>query len=222
MIQAALFRQYRVWLPTIWGWIVLFGLFVTTCIFGARNIYGFLAPNDPVRAHILVIEGWLAPEELDQAVQIFKKGGYTKVVTTGGPVLDWTELMQRSDYAGLAADYLVRHGVPQDSILVVSSPASAQERTFLSAVMLRKTVKQSGITLDAINLFSSGPHARRSRLLFQMALGPKVQVGILAAIPQEYDPRVWWQASSGAESVILQSIEYIWVECFFWPGAPGS
>lgn len=220
MARVTLFRQHQVWLPTIWGWLALLVPGFVLCVFGVRNIYTYLAPNDPVGARVLVVEGWLAPKELDQAVQAFKTNGYTRIATTGGPT-DWPET-KYGNYAKMAADYLAQHGVPHDLILVVPTPPSAQERTFLSAVMLRESAQHLGIKLDAIDLFSSGAHARRSRLLYQMALGPKVHVGVLAARPEGYDPNAWWRTSKGVESIVFQSIGLIWVKCFFWPGPPGS
>lgn len=220
MLHISLYRKTQVWLPTIWGWLFLLSFVFGLCVFGARNIYTFLAPNEPVSAHTLVVEGWLAPRELDQAIQTFNTGNYSRLVTTGGPT-DWPET-KYSDYATMAADYLAQHGVPRNVIGVVPAPPSAQERTFLSAVMLRKSVQRLGITLDVIDIFSSGAHARRSRLLFQMALGSKVRVGVIAAKPEGYDPKAWWLTSKGVESIAFQSIGLVWVKCFFWPASPGS
>ena len=215
------FKHRRIWFPTLWGWLLLLALALVVCILVARNIYSFLAPYDPVGAHVLVVEGWLAPEELDQAVQTFQAGKYARIVTTGGPILGWPVLHKDNNYASMAADYLAQHGVPRESITAVPTPASAQERTFLSAVVLRESAPQLGITLDALDLLSSGAHARRSRLLFQMAFGNKVRVGILAAKPAEYDADAWWRSSSGAEAIVFQTIGLVWVKCCFWPGSPG-
>ncbi len=220
MFHITLYRKSQIWLPTLWGWFFLLSFVSAVCVFGVRNIYAFLAPNDLVGASVLVVEGWLAPSELDQAVQTFKIGGYTRVVTTGGPTV-WPET-KYGNYAAMAADYLAQHGVPRDMILVVPAPQSAQERTFLSAVMLRESARRLGIKLDAINLFSSGAHARRSRLLFQMALGHKVRVGVLAVKPEGYNPEAWWLTSNGVESIVFQSIGLVWVKFFFWPDPPGS
>jgi len=222
MIRIPLFRQCRIWLPTFFGWFVLFLIFIVTSILLVSNIYSFLAQNEPIGAHILVVEGWVAPEELDQAVQSFKKGGYDRVVTTGGPILEWAELSKYSNYAKMAADYLAQHGIPRDVIIIVPTPKSAQDRTFLSAVMFRESAQRLGIKLDAIDIFSSGSHARRSRLLFQMALGQKANVGIISARPSGFDPEAWWRSSMGVEEIIFQSIGFVWVKCCFWPEAPGS
>lgn len=222
MIRIALFRPRQIWLPTFFGWLLLMVIALVMSLFIARNIYSFLAQNEPVGARILVIEGWLAPEELDQGIQAFKKGGYEQVVTTGGPIVGWPELTTRSNYAEMAAYYLAQRGVSRNMIVAVPTPASAQERTFLSAVVLRDSAQQLGIKFDAMDLFSSGAHSRRSHLLFQMAFGKRVRIGILAARPSDYDPDAWWRSSSGVESIVFQSLGLLWVKCFFWPGSPGS
>jgi hypothetical protein len=73
-----------------------------------------------------------------------------------------------------------------------------------------------------VDVFSAGPHARRSRLLYQMALGPGVQVGVLAARPAGFDPDVWWRTSTGVEQMVFQGLGFVWVKCCFWPGPLGS
>ena len=220
MARITLCRKSQIWLPTIWGWLLLLTFIFVLCVFGVRNIYTFLAPNDPVGARILVVEGWLAPKELDQAVQTFKMGGYTRVVTTGGPT-DWPET-KYSNYAAMAADYLALHGVPRDVILVVPAPPSAQERTFLSAVMLRESAQRLGLKLDAIDLFSSGAHARRSRLLFRWPWALRFVLVCWRPNLRATIPEAWWRTSKGVESMVFQSIGLVWVKCFFWPGPPGS
>jgi len=209
-------------MPTIFGWVILLFAFVLISILSVSSLYAFLAPNEPVNSRVLVVEGWLTPEELDQAEQEFKNGRYERIVTTGGPIYGWPELLVDTDYARLAADYLVRRGVQRESISIVPTPNSAQERTFLSAVTFRESAHRLGIQLDAINIFSSGPHARRTRLLYQMALGQKVRVGILAALPSGFDPDAWWRTSIGVETMVFQSLGFVWVKCCFWPGPPGS
>jgi hypothetical protein len=141
--------------------------------------------------------------------------------------MDRPELLKYGTYAKLAADYLAQHGIPHNVITAAPAPQSAQDRTFLSAVVLRDLARQQGLNLDAMDVFSSGTHARRTRLLFQMALGSKARVGVLAARPsgyygQYYLPENWWRSSDAAESVVMQSIGLIWVKCCFWPGPPGS
>jgi hypothetical protein len=218
----ALFRRRPVWVPTLWGALVLALAFGLAALFAVRHLYAFLAVNAPVGARLLVVEGWMPADQLDQALRAIGNGPYDRVVTTGGPIVDPFQHVETGSYAERARDYLVRGGLPRDAVVAVPAPASAQDRSFLNAVMLRDWIAHSGQPVDAIDLFSSGVHSRRSWLLNRMAFGPHVRVGILAATPTEYDPAVWWRASEGAKQVLGEAFAWLWTELFFHPGAPGS
>lgn len=223
MARFSLFRRRQVWVPTLLGWLILILLVCATSLLTARWIHPFLAPNDPAPgARLLVVEGWLEAKELDQAVEVFKKGHYQHVVTTGGPSERWPEFAKSENYADLAARYLARNGLDGVPLTAVPTPASAQDRTFLSAVKVRDWTNMQGLELDALDVFSGGSHARRSRMIYQMALGPRVKVGILSARPAQYDEDRWWQMSVGVKAVLGETISVIWTACCFYPPPQGS
>ena len=202
-------------------------LLLTALVFGCtRAAYGFLAPNEPAftaqgeGARILVIEGWLDEPELAQAVVAYRRGRYAFVVTTGGPIESWLEFRAWRSYPERAASYLRTQGA--DPVVMAIAPASAQDRSFLSAVVFRDWARQAGVTLDAVDVFSGGAHARRSRLVYRMALGGEVPVGVMAARPKEYDPERWWTTSAGAKAVVGEALSLLWTKCCFWPAPPGS
>jgi uncharacterized SAM-binding protein YcdF (DUF218 family) len=220
MPRIALVRRRQVWLPTLWGWLALVVLCAVSGLLVLRGLYPFLALTRPVSAQLLVVEGWMPADQLDQALELWRAGGYEHVITTGGPINEFVPEPQ--SYAERARDYLVSHGVPAAAIVAVPAPPSAQERSFLNAVMLRDWLAHSELRADALNVVSSGVHCRRSWLLHQMAFGPKYQVGIIAAAPRGYDPAAWWRTSLGAKDVLGEAISWLWTELFFHPGAPGS
>ena len=223
MLRSLLFRRRQVWLPTLWGCLVLFVVAGVACVIIGRYMFVFLAQNDPeAQAKILVVEGWMTGDELDQAVVAFRKGSYERVVTTGGPIERWLNFTENSNYADWAASYLKTHGLEDADIFPVSAPASAQDRTFLSAVRVRDWAAKQRLELNAFDVFSAGPHARRSRMLYRMAFGSSVRVGVLSARPREYDEEHWWRTSSGAKTVITETISLLWTMCCFHPGPPGS
>ena len=222
MMGPALFRRREIWLPTIWGWLALLLFGAAVIVLVARNLHSFLAPNEPVGARILVVEGWMNPDGIDQAVAAFRAGGYERVVTTGGPIEYWPGHHGHATFSERAADYLMQHGLADASVTAVPAPYSAQDHTFLSAVMVREWAKRSGLAFDAFDVFSSGTHARRSRLLYRLAFGPNVEVGVIAARFSEYDADAWWRTSTGARDVLDQVIGLLWVKCFFWPPPPGT
>lgn len=219
-MRLVLVRRREIWFPTVWGWLALLLIGAATTVLVGASLYPFLAPNQPVGARVLVVEGWMDGEDLDQAVAAFRSGGYERVVTTGGPIV-WPELHGPATFAERAADYLKQHGLADASVTAVPAPYSAQDHTFLSAVMVREWAKRSGLTVDALDVFSLGTHARRSRLLYRLAFGPNVEVGVFAARSSEYDADTWWRTSTGARDVLDQAIALLWVKCFFWPPPPG-
>jgi hypothetical protein len=218
----ALFRRRHVWVPTVWAWLVVGLACGVGALLGVRHLYAFLAPNAPAGARILIVEGWMPADELDQALRAYERGHYERVVTTGGPIIDPYEHLETGSYAVRARDYLVKNGVPADDAVAVPAPASAQDRSFLNAVMLRDWIARSDAKVDTVDLFSSGVHSRRSWLLHRMAFGPQVRVGILAATPSSYDPEAWWRTSGGAKEVLGEALGWLWTELFFHPAPPGS
>jgi hypothetical protein len=191
-------------------------------VLAVRGIHPFLAPTEPVGARVLVVEGWIPDEEIDQVVDRIRAGNYERIVTTGGPVPRSFAPDGVASYADLSRNLLEARGVPKGSIVAVSAPASAQDRTFLSAVVVRDWMRAHAESPDALDLFSSGAHSRRSWRLFRLAFGPAVRVGILAARPRGYDPDAWWRTSLGAKTVLSETIGWAWTEIFFHPGPPGS
>jgi hypothetical protein len=217
-----LFRRRHVWLPTVWSWLVLLCASGAAALFALHHVYAFLAPSQPLRARILVVEGWMPTGELDQAFRVVANGHYERVVTTGGPIENEFERDDGKSYAERARDYLVRRGLPADVVTAVPAPASAQDRSFLNAVMVREWLAGFDPTADSLDVFSSGVHGRRSRLLYRKAFGPQVRIGIVAATPSAYDPAAWWRTSAGAKEVLAEAIAWLWTELFFHPGPPGS
>ncbi len=189
---------------------------------------GFLAPNDRARgsdgsgARTLVVEGWIDEAALVQAIAAFRRGRYERVLTTGGPIDAWSDAGGWKSFANRAANYLRTHGLTSVPVVALPAPESKQERTYLNAVMVRDWARQSGLPLGAIDVFSAGVHARRSRLLYRMALGDTVEVGVLAADPVDFDADRWWTSSAGTKSALGETLGLAWTKCCFWPAAPGS
>jgi hypothetical protein len=217
-----LFRRRQVWVPTLWTWLVLAALGALAVFAAVRNVYAFLAPSRPVGARVLVVEGWMADAELDQAPAVIRSGGYERVVTTGGPIERDCERVSAPSYAERARNHLIGAGIPAAEVTAAPAPASAQERTFLNAVMVREWAERTGAKLETVDVFSSGVHSRRTWLVYGLELGPQTRVGILAATPTTYDAGAWWRTSAGAEEVLGQAIAWLWTELLFRPGPRGS
>jgi hypothetical protein len=211
------FRRREIWFPTVWGWLALLIVGMAMVALAVRSVHGFLATTDPVGARVLVAEGWMGPEELDETIAVFRARGYERIITTGGPIYRWPPAPGPANYAEQAAWYLREQGVPIEVVIPVPSNSFSRDRTYLSAVTVREWAKRSGLRLEAFDVISDGPHARRSRLLYQLAFGPDVKVGIFATKSYDYDAARWWRSSIGAKNVIEEAIDFAWVKCCFRP-----
>ena len=216
-----LFKRQSVVLPTWSGWLVILLTIIVLVVFLFRNMALFLTVNEPVGAEYLVIEGWLEKEELDQGFAYFAEHKFVKAVIVGGPISNCFDGTDTS-YAERAAGYLQRQGLAEEQAVIVRVPYSAQERTFLNAVMVREWFEQQGIRLARLDVFSSGVHTRRSRELYRRAFGEQVAIGIIDAKPHNFDPAYWWRTSESGKSVAVEFAGWILVKCCFSPGAPGS
>jgi uncharacterized SAM-binding protein YcdF (DUF218 family) len=183
------------------------------------NIHPFLAVTQRVDTRILVVEGWVHEYAITDAVKEFDAGHYERVFTTGGPVEGLGGYV--NDFqtcASVGADLLRKHGIKDESLQMVPSHVMERDRTYSSAVALRDWFHEHNLHVDSLNVLTEGPHARRTRLLFQEALGPDVKVGIIAVANPDYDPKYWWRYSDGVREVIDEGIAYVYAKLFFWPG----
>ncbi len=209
-----LFAQKKRWGLTWKGWIGVCIILVAGFVGTIANIYQFLSVNDPVRGNILVVEGWLPDYALQRAVHIFERRNYRLIVTTGGPLERGSFLIKYKTYAQLAKSTMLKLGVAANEIVSVPAPKVRKDRTYESALALKKWLRTFDKNIHSIDILTLGPHARRSRLLFRKAMGPFVKVGVIDAKDESYNPDRWWRYSAGVRSVIEEAI-YIYAKFVF-------
>ena len=216
-----LVRRRSVPVPTAFGLLVVLAAGALG-LFALRGaLPGYLAASAPEGRGLLVVEGWISREALRRAAERFRSGGYEHVVVTGGP-LDGPECGgDGPTYADRAAAELRRLGIEEPALVVVPAPPSAQNRTYRSAVSVRQWLQRTGRRIESVDVFSQGPHARRSRALYRLALGEGIRVGALSA-PPSYDIARWWRNSAGMKEVLSEALGYAWASCCFRPGPRDS
>ncbi|MDC1288347.1 YdcF family protein, partial [Gammaproteobacteria bacterium] len=186
-----------------------------------RNMAVFLTVNEPVGAEYLVIESWMDKAELDQGLAYFADHDFKKAVIVGGPISNDFHGID-SNYAQRAAAYLQQQGLAEEKTVIVKVPYTAQERTYLNALMVREWFKQEAIAVARLDVFSSGVHTRRSRNLYRRAFEGDVEIGIIASRPRDFDPAHWWRTSGSGKGVAVEFAAWFLVKCCFNPGDPGS
>ena len=95
-----------------------------------------------------------------------------------------------------------------------------RDRTYGSAVALRNWFRDHNMVVSGIDVVTEDVHARRTRLLFQKALGKDVQVGIIAVANVDYPANRWWHYSQGVKNVVSEFAAYLYARFLFFPSEP--
>jgi hypothetical protein len=212
-----LLRRRQCLAPTWRGWLALTVVFSLSILVIGRNFYWFLAVTKPVPGGLLVIEGWAPDYALRAAMAEFNTNHYDRLMVIGGPLDNGAPLSEYHTFADMGAATLLRFGMSSNLLQAVPAPLVRQDRTFAAGAALREWLDKRGEAPTKVNLISMGPHARRSRLMLQAALGKQVAVGIVSIPSREFDPAHWWRKSAGFRTVIDEAIAYAYARVLFRP-----
>ncbi len=201
------------------GWLVLATLLLVGCIGTIFGAHPFLAISKPLNTRVLVVEGWVHDFAIDSAIRESTNGHYSLVIATGGPVMGTAANYSVYDTsAHVGASRLIRGGIPKDKVVMVPSKRWSRDRTYWAAVALRNWLAENQPGISAINVLTEGVHARRTRLLYERALGSSINIGIIAVSNPEYQAQAWWKSSEGFREVVGEMIAYIYARILFIPG----
>ncbi|MFZ1688167.1 MAG: hypothetical protein WAU70_12130 [Flavobacteriales bacterium] len=98
-------------------------------------------------------------------------------------------------YAEHCARVLEEAGIAHPAIETVPAGGDPVSRSWANAATLAFHLKGRGIT--ALDVVTLGIHARRSRALYQEALGQTVVVGVIALPDPECPADGWWKSGKG-------------------------
>ena len=217
---AGWFVRRECWTLSGKAWVLLSIAVFATVLSACCEVQSFLAVTKPARAKLLVVEGWIPAYALKQAIVEIGTGGYREVVTSGCLTNEDSGDRVGSTYADWGAQRLQRYGLSGVPITPVPCYVERRDRTYTSALAVKQWLEKNRPEATAIDVLTLDAHARRSRLLFQKALGDKIIVGIIAVPDVEYDPEHWWRSSEGVREILGEGIAYAYARFFFWPSAP--
>jgi hypothetical protein len=172
-----------------------------------------------VQGQYLIVEGWIGRAGLRQAAAEFYKGEYERILTSGSMKKDEGDPEKKQTYADWSAQDLQRLGVSSNLITAIPSWVEHKDRTYHSAIAVKSWFQSNHVAVRSIDVVSLGPHARRTRLMYEKAFGPQVKVGIIAALDSDYDSKHWWRTSEGVREVIGEAIAYFYARIFFHPSS---
>jgi len=223
MLQTLRFFSRRtLYLPTPLGLALCGGLIALPLLYWVRYGESFLSPTERLPARILVVEGWIGPDAIRAAKEEFERGGYDYIFTSGGspdPLSEDNWQKEGWTYAEGARHILVRAGMAEGKIIPAPPPETETARTYTSALGIKAALAKANLLPRSVNVFTTGSHARRSRLVYEKVLRPGVAVGIIAWTPPAYTALPWWRSSARSEEFLVQSVGFFY-EYLFNSGRP--
>ena len=210
-----LLRQRSLWVPT-WKGCLLTALLLGIMVYGSlHGIHPFLAVNEPVKAEVLVVEAWVPDYILKQGLDLSIADDCRYLLLTGGTVRSEINPEPGDTYARMAMKRLQRISKDLEKVRSVPSPNAERDRTYASAIAVRDWLAKEGVEVRCLNVMTMGPHGRRSRLMFEKAFGPEVEIGILSGRSREYDPAHWWRSSEGVKEILSEGAAYLYARFLF-------
>ena len=164
---------------------------------------------------MLVVEGWLPDYAIEAAMAEFKSGEYKLLITLGAPLPRGAYLSEYKTCAELAAATLVALGFNPEQLQVVPGTSALEGRTHNAAMALKHHFANSDEpSIQSMNVFTLGPHARRTQLVFRKVFPTPMRVGIIGTKVLAYDECNWWKSSEGVRTVVGESIAYLYQRCW--------
>jgi hypothetical protein len=143
----------EIWVPTLRGFILLMALCATGFLGLLYGIHPFLAANYPNGQGILIVEGWLSDKDLELALPMLKDESYSAIITIGGPLDDdsiyikavyiYRLFPNQNNWADIIATQIIGLGVSKGRVRPVPIPRSQTDRTYTSAIAIKRWLIRS-------------------------------------------------------------------------------
>ncbi len=203
------FKRKSLIVPTWKGWFVILLLLISSGIGIGLYLPKFLTIHRPIGGEVLVLEGWLNDDLLEEVAVRFKEGGYKRLVTTGGPLAHGTYLKEYKNYAELSKRSLIAIGFEESLITAVPAPKVQRQRTLASVNAFKAWLKAEGKT-QKFDIITLGAHSRRTFMIYEHILGEEFEIGVHALPDPRFEGRAWYRTSAGVRSLLSETIAYFY------------
>ena len=115
-MEFGLITRRECWTLSFRGKLLALGLIFTLAVAVRIGLYPFLAVNRPINAEMLIVEGWISPNLLEQAAAEFHHGHYRQVlVVRESDDVRYTRLAKEFSHDS-PAGVLMQYGVPRETL----------------------------------------------------------------------------------------------------------
>ncbi len=179
---------------------VLFSLFVLITLLslyllrepilrGAANLLIVQDPLEPADAIVVLGDDNYAGDRATKAAELFHARWAPVVVGSGRYLRPYASI------ADLMARDLAEHGVPADAIIPFRNFASS---TRGEAFAIRRLAREK--RWRRLIVVTSNYHTRRTRYVFHDVIDPDIDVRVVPAYDEGFEPRIWWHSRGGRKT----------------------
>lgn len=168
------------------------------------SVYSYLSLNRPEKAEVLVIEGWLGNRMFKEAAAEFWRGKYSLCLVIG---------KTRSSRSPIRV--LIGFGVDSVAVKFADAETKKGHSTYHIAIAARQWLQTNYPEISTLNVFTAGPHGRKSWILFKRVFGPDYSVGVVSCSIERSDDEQW----SGRKQKLRTLIKYVtgYFYAMVWP-----
>jgi hypothetical protein len=172
--------------------------------------------NNPIRAEILVVEGWIGYDNLPIILEEYKRNNYNRIVVIGPDSYDGNEKEndKKIPYVELIAMRLRMISKNTINIAAVKSEYVKKNKTFSYLVGFKKWLIRELPDIKSLNLISPSVHAKKSYLLLRRILPLSINVGVISIPALSYNQKYWWLSKRGLWIVFKNMISYTYAFLF--------
>jgi hypothetical protein len=168
-------------------------------------VFSFLSPSRPIKSDVLVIEGWLTDRMLKEAAVEFLRGNYSFCLVSG-----------KSYSSGMPMRVLMHWGIDSVAIKVTDAETGKGHNTYYIALAARQWLQLHDPQVSTLNIFTAGPHGRKSWILFKRVLGKNFSVGVLSSSIEQRDADLWWGSKQGMRNMVKYGSGYLYAQLWLF------
>ena len=169
-------------------------------IFGAHP---FLAITKRANANVLVVEGWIPHQLLEEAIVEFVSGNYRYLIVSG-----FADTTSNKNTPFETSNKLMQLGLDPSRIIACPTPISVWNKTGTMARAVRERIGSIDIDLKGVNVLTRGTHARQTRVAYRRILKGTGDIGVISIPYHKYDIDYWWLSKMGWVYVLDDTLGY--------------
>ncbi len=192
--------------------IIFFSFFFVIVLFRGfwlQSIYDILVPAPNIEvADAILIEGWTNDEEIQYAVDLFKKGFGKYIFTTGYKIGRFADCYKSDNYAEVTKEQISKMGVEDYKIIPVIQP---ERGTYNEAVSSKLLFEKYNI--KSVLIVTANWHILRTYLTYKEVFEEKPITFYLAPVEAEMcKVNNWWKSHYGLEYLFSEYLKLI----YYW------